>query len=166
MLATESPVRPAAVQFDLEPMTSLADNSPLHAPLPLMEMPSLSADVLSSSWSSSASSSSASESAANDVDDPHEVVEEAVDEEENDGQTHKIPCVSGASRRINGHTMAQLLTGHFTGSRPDQIDECIVIDCRYDYEYTGGHSQKSHRNLAHNARCIAHCMRVTLVPFF
>jgi hypothetical protein len=51
-----------------------------------------------------------------------------------------LPAIAGGVgdvKRISGETMVRLLNGDFQG----EIDNFIVIDCRYNYEYTGGHSQ-------------------------
>lgn len=38
-------------------------------------------------------------------------------------------------KSISVHTMAKLLRGDFN----DTVASCIVVDCRYPYEYEGGH---------------------------
>jgi hypothetical protein len=54
-----------------------------------------------------------------------------------------LPAIAGVGdvKRISGATMSRLLRGEFRGSGANEVDEFIVIDCRYDYEYAGGHSQ-------------------------
>lgn len=56
------------------------------------------------------------------------------------GSSGVLPGISGGPcdvKRISAATMVRLLAGDFQ----NELDNFIVIDCRYDYEYTGGHSQ-------------------------
>ncbi|NWW59748.1 MPIP2 phosphatase, partial [Ifrita kowaldi] len=51
---------------------------------------------------------------------------------------HLLPTVEGkdpALKYISPDTLAAVLTGHFSGF----IESSIVVDCRYPYEYEGGH---------------------------
>ncbi|RPA79546.1 Rhodanese-like protein [Ascobolus immersus RN42] len=45
--------------------------------------------------------------------------------------THKDDTI----RRINKATMVQVLEGQFK----EQYDQCYIVDCRFEYEYQGGH---------------------------
>ncbi|KAJ2744942.1 m-phase inducer phosphatase [Coemansia sp. BCRC 34301] len=52
---------------------------------------------------------------------------------------HKLPCATAATdsiMRIEAETVSELLTG---GRYSDMYDEKIVVDCRFPYEYEGGH---------------------------
>lgn len=50
-----------------------------------------------------------------------------------------LPLVTGARnsdlKSISVHTMARLLRGEFE----DRVSSCHIIDCRYPYEFEGGH---------------------------
>ncbi|NXB64550.1 MPIP2 phosphatase, partial [Struthidea cinerea] len=51
---------------------------------------------------------------------------------------HLLPTVEGKDpglKYISPHTLAAVLTGHFSSF----IESSIVVDCRYPYEYEGGH---------------------------
>ncbi|NXQ49614.1 MPIP2 phosphatase, partial [Catharus fuscescens] len=51
---------------------------------------------------------------------------------------HLLPMVEGKDpglKYISSGTLAAVLTGHFS----DFIESSIVVDCRYPYEYEGGH---------------------------
>ncbi|XP_032942464.1 M-phase inducer phosphatase 2-like isoform X2 [Catharus ustulatus] len=51
---------------------------------------------------------------------------------------HLLPMVEGKDpglKYISSGTLAAVLTGHFSGF----IESSIVVDCRYPYEYEGGH---------------------------
>ncbi|NXI10353.1 MPIP2 phosphatase, partial [Irena cyanogastra] len=51
---------------------------------------------------------------------------------------HLLPTVEGKEpglKYISPGTLAAVLTGHFSGS----IASGVVVDCRYPYEYEGGH---------------------------
>jgi hypothetical protein len=54
-----------------------------------------------------------------------------------------LPAIAASSdvKRIDGETMARLLQGAYKGQGEHQVEQFVVIDCRYDYEYAGGHSQ-------------------------
>ena len=61
------------------------------------------------------------------------------------GSSGVLPGISGGPcdvKRISAATMVRLLAGDFQG----ELDNFIVIDCRYDYEYTGGHSESTLRS--------------------
>ncbi|KAJ2493720.1 m-phase inducer phosphatase [Coemansia sp. RSA 2050] len=52
---------------------------------------------------------------------------------------HKLPCAAAATdsiMRVEAETVSELLTG---GRFSDLYDEKIVVDCRFPYEYEGGH---------------------------
>ncbi|KAJ2689201.1 m-phase inducer phosphatase [Coemansia spiralis] len=52
---------------------------------------------------------------------------------------HKLPCESAAIdsiMRVEAETVSELLTG---GRFSDLYDEKIIVDCRFPYEYEGGH---------------------------
>ncbi|KAJ2494809.1 m-phase inducer phosphatase, partial [Coemansia sp. RSA 2052] len=52
---------------------------------------------------------------------------------------HKLPCAAAATdsiMRVEAETVSQLLTG---GRYSNLYDEKIVVDCRFPYEYEGGH---------------------------
>lgn len=54
------------------------------------------------------------------------------------GERLQLPCFksgSDAIKRIDAHTLAQMIDGQYT----KLIDEAIVVDCRFHYEYEGGH---------------------------
>ena len=53
------------------------------------------------------------------------------------GATHKY---WGGIRLISPTTLADVLDGHYDST----FDRCIVIDCRYPYEYEGGHIRNAH----------------------
>lgn len=46
-----------------------------------------------------------------------------------------IPGIHGGHKYITVDTLAQLINGEFT----DTVRHFVVIDCRYPYEYSGGH---------------------------
>ncbi|KAJ2008531.1 m-phase inducer phosphatase [Coemansia thaxteri] len=51
---------------------------------------------------------------------------------------YKLPCATAATdsiMRIEAETARELLTGRYS----DLYDEKIVVDCRFPYEYEGGH---------------------------
>ena len=54
-----------------------------------------------------------------------------------------LPSIAASSdvKRIDGETMNRLLQGAYKGQGDHQIEQFVVIDCRYDYEFAGGHSQ-------------------------
>ncbi|ESO93092.1 hypothetical protein LOTGIDRAFT_119865 [Lottia gigantea] len=58
-----------------------------------------------------------------------------------DGSTsHVLPTINGKNKdlvSISHETMADVLNGVYEES----VQECTVIDCRYPYEYEGGHIQ-------------------------
>ncbi|KAJ2879799.1 m-phase inducer phosphatase [Coemansia aciculifera] len=52
---------------------------------------------------------------------------------------HKLPCATAATdsiMRIEAETVSELLTG---SRYSDLYDEKIIVDCRFPYEYEGGH---------------------------
>lgn len=54
------------------------------------------------------------------------------------GEVYNLPChvsMKDAIRRISAKTMVDLLDGHFE----ECFDELVIIDCRYPYEFAGGH---------------------------
>jgi len=51
---------------------------------------------------------------------------------------YALPIVAGKHqdlKYISVDILAQVLEGHYK----DLIEECVVVDCRYPYEYNGGH---------------------------
>jgi len=53
-----------------------------------------------------------------------------------------LPTIPGSStdfNRVDGNTVNQLLCGNFD----EKIEKYVIMDCRYDYEYTGGHIQSA-----------------------
>jgi len=49
-----------------------------------------------------------------------------------------LPIIPGSSpdyNRIDGGTLNQLLAGYYQ----ETIEKYVIMDCRYDYEYNGGH---------------------------
>ncbi|KAJ2079213.1 m-phase inducer phosphatase [Coemansia sp. RSA 988] len=53
-------------------------------------------------------------------------------------ECHMLPCFTAPTdsiMRVDAETMSQLLTGGFS----QMFDEQIVVDCRFPYEYEGGH---------------------------
>lgn len=63
----------------------------------------------------------------------------ARDEDDSDNEIDAIPTLplSGAVPRITGQTLVDMLTGVYD----EFFDSLFIIDCRYDYEYAGGHIQ-------------------------
>ncbi|KAK9708963.1 m-phase inducer phosphatase [Basidiobolus ranarum] len=56
------------------------------------------------------------------------------------GQYHTLPCYNGKEdilKRISANTLDDLISGKYT----DLYDNLIIIDCRFSYEYNGGHIQ-------------------------
>lgn len=54
------------------------------------------------------------------------------------GENSILPCFSSKEdtlRRIDKSTLCQVMDGQYK----DQYDELMVIDCRFEYEYEGGH---------------------------
>ncbi|KAJ2823576.1 m-phase inducer phosphatase [Coemansia sp. 'formosensis'] len=52
---------------------------------------------------------------------------------------HKLPCAAAATdsiMRVEAETVSELLTG---GRFSELYDEKIIVDCRFPYEYEGGH---------------------------
>ncbi|KAJ2319285.1 m-phase inducer phosphatase [Coemansia sp. RSA 2704] len=53
-------------------------------------------------------------------------------------ESHALPCFTAATdsiMRIEAETASRLLRGEFSA----QFDEHVVVDCRFPYEYEGGH---------------------------
>ena len=51
---------------------------------------------------------------------------------------YALPLIQGRHqdlKSISVDVLAQVLEGHYK----DLIEECVVVDCRYPYEYNGGH---------------------------
>ncbi|KAI9005895.1 Rhodanese-like domain-containing protein [Gaertneriomyces semiglobifer] len=46
-----------------------------------------------------------------------------------------FPGRSDSHKRISGETLGHLLDGHFD----DKVDEYYILDCRFPYEFNGGH---------------------------
>ncbi|KAK9709112.1 m-phase inducer phosphatase [Basidiobolus ranarum] len=56
------------------------------------------------------------------------------------GQYHTLPCYNSKEdtlKRVSAHTLNDLLTDKYTGL----YDKFIIVDCRFSYEYEGGHIQ-------------------------
>lgn len=54
------------------------------------------------------------------------------------GETSILPCFSSKDdtlRRIDKSTLCQVMDGEYK----DKYDELMVVDCRFEYEYEGGH---------------------------
>ena len=57
------------------------------------------------------------------------------------GQPHRPPPLSSAPSLPRGDPhvvlpqMVAVLSGHFSSA----IESCVIVDCRYPYEYEGGH---------------------------
>lgn len=54
------------------------------------------------------------------------------------GESSILPCFSSKDdtlRRIDKSTLCQVMDGEYK----DQYDELMVVDCRFEYEYEGGH---------------------------
>lgn len=96
-----------------------------------------------------------------------------VSHDESEDGDHILPSFvteGNAVRRIRNNTLIDALNGKYN----DKIDELIVVDCRFEYEYTGGHvkgaincntldqmQEKFFGNLQEEAQCtrviIFHC---------
>lgn len=60
-------------------------------------------------------------------------------QDESPKDTYFLPTLplSGSVPRITGDTLVDLLTGEYD----EFFEDLFIIDCRYDYEYAGGHIQ-------------------------
>lgn len=57
---------------------------------------------------------------------------------ETTGESVMLPSFTNKDdtiRRIDKATMVQVLEGHYK----EQYDQCYIVDCRFEYEYQGGH---------------------------
>ena len=57
---------------------------------------------------------------------------------EGESRTHSLPTVSGKHpdlKAISSKTMAKLLQNEYSQA----VEEFVIVDCRYPYEYDGGH---------------------------
>lgn len=55
-------------------------------------------------------------------------------------QTHCLPTHGGKHqdlKYISRHTMSRVLSGEYS----DVVEKAIIVDCRYPYEFEGGHIQ-------------------------
>lgn len=62
-------------------------------------------------------------------------------------QAHILPTYGGKHqdlKYISSQTLSQVLEGAYS----DQVEKAIVIDCRYPYEFNGGHIEVKILNVA------------------